>query len=208
MKKILLFILAAFVCSSIQATVVEIFTKDGRSFKSGLVSASDTLLVVQPVNGATNTTLRITPDMVKYYILDRVARVDVVGGKFVPSEKAQEKLSHRQDKVEKRIDRASNPNTVISKAFKSTGSICLGVGLPTAIAGGVLLGVGLSTSGSTAQHIENAATKAKCQMAGCVLLSSGAALTIVGIPLCVHGNRIAELNINYTGNGMGMAMNF
>ena len=208
MKKILLFILAAFICSSIHATMVEVFAKDGRSFKSSLVSASDTMLVVQPVNGAANTTLRVTPDMVRYYIIDRVARVDVVDGKFVPSDKAQEKLSQRNDRLEKRIERASNPNDVIARAFKGTGSVCIGVGLPTAIAGGVLLGIGLSTSGSTAQQIENAATKAKCQMAGCVLLSSGAALTIVGIPLCIHGNRIAELNFNYTGNGMGVAMNF
>jgi hypothetical protein len=36
----------------------------------------------------------------------------------------------------------------------------------------------------------------------------GAALTIVGIPLNVHGKRIAEMNINYTGNGAGLSFNF
>ena len=58
------------------------------------------------------------------------------------------------------------------------------------------------------EDAEKNATKGKCATAGCVLLPMGAALTIVGIPLNVHGKRIAEMNINYTGNGAGLSFNF
>ncbi len=36
----------------------------------------------------------------------------------------------------------------------------------------------------------------------------GAALTIVGIPLYVHGKRLGELSVKYEGIGAGITMNF
>lgn len=48
--------------------------------------------------------------------------------------------------------------------------------------------------------------KGNCTTAGCVLMPFGAALTVVGIPLCVKGKQLMELKVNYTGNGAGLAL--
>ena len=55
---------------------------------------------------------------------------------------------------------------------------------------------------------KNAEAKGKMQLAGCILLPVGASLTIVGIPLYAHGKKIINMNFNYTGNGVGLAMEF
>ena len=44
--------------------------------------------------------------------------------------------------------------------------------------------------------------------AGIILTSTGAALKIIGVPLYCYGKRIMTLNVNYTGNGAGLALNF
>jgi hypothetical protein len=46
------------------------------------------------------------------------------------------------------------------------------------------------------------------EMTGYILTPMGAALTIVGIPLYVHGKKMLQLDIQYTGNGAGVALNF
>ena len=63
-----------------------------------------------------------------------------------------------------------------------------------------------STSGKNATS--TILKKSQCAAAGYVLLPMGAALTVVGIPLHVQGKKIGQLNINYTGNGAGMSVNF
>jgi hypothetical protein len=46
------------------------------------------------------------------------------------------------------------------------------------------------------------------QNAGYLCTGAGAALTIVGIPLYCYGNHLMKLQINYTGNGAGVVVNF
>ena len=136
-------------------------------------------------------------------------------GKFVPDAKAQAKLAKKQaeNAAHAQIvsERAANPNLVIGNALKKTGSVCLGVGIPSLLVGTILVAYGTTGTVDLPKTVEDAeknATKGKCATAGCVLLPMGAALTIVGIPLNVHGKRIAEMNINYTGNGAGLSFNF
>lgn len=128
---------------------------------------------------------------------------------------------------------AANPNVEIGKAIKTTGIISMAVGLPCVIAGVTSLlyaeympnpTQGYTTSKELASkssdlkymsandyirqmEIYNGKVRT-ANNAGCILTSAGAALTIVGIPLYHCGKRIMTLDINYTGNGAGMALNF
>ena len=210
MKKFL-FILVAFVATTVMAhaaTVNATFT-NGQSMEGTLVSLTDTTVTIVPIYSVDHKEIVIKPERVKYFSISGIGRYDVVDGKFVPSAKAQAKLVKMQE--EKRSLAAANPNEVIAKAFKSTGGICMGIGIPSAIVGAILVGVGNSapdTSGKADEVAAKAKTRANCAAAGYVLLPMGAALTIVGIPLHAHGKKIGQLNVNYTGNGAGVSWNF
>lgn len=207
MKKILFLFAVLSISTLLEAATVEVSLKDGRTFQCSLVESSDTLLILSPMDGVVSTTMKITPDQVDHYIIDNSVRYNVVDGKFVRLDKTQQKAARAKHKS--LGVSAANPNDVIAQAFKSTGSFCIGFGVPCAIAGGALLAVGLSqSSGSAMDQLKQADMKSKLQIAGCVLLPAGAAMTLVGIPLCVQGKRIAEFNFNYTGNGLGVAMSF
>ena len=210
MKKFLFVMMAliATTVSALAATVTATFT-NGQSIEGTLVNLTDTTVTLVPIYSVDHKEIVIKPERVKYFSISGVGRYDVVDGKFVPSAKAQAKLDKMQE--QKRTLAAADPNQVIAKAFKSTGGVCMGIGIPSAIVGAILVGVGNSnpdTSGKPDEVAAKAKTRANCAAAGYVLLPMGAALTIVGIPLNVHGKRIAEMNINYTGNGAGLSFNF
>ena len=134
------------------------------------------------------------------YIIVRDGKIIFLSKKELRAEKKQ------QEKV-----LAQNPNYVIGKALKSTGGLALGIGVPSLLVGSILMAygnVGRVDFPKNSEENERNKTKDKCAAAGYVLLPVGATLTIIGIPLYVHGKRIAELNINYTGNGAGLALNF
>ena len=210
MKKIL-FIVVAFVVTVITAqaaTVTATFT-NGQSIEGTLISMTDTTVTLVPIYSVDHKEIVIKPERVRYFSISGIGRHNVEDGKFVPSAKAQAKLDKMQE--QKRTLAAANPNQVIAKAFKSTGGVCMGVGIPSLLVGTILVAygnTGLIALPKTTEDAEKNATKAKCSTAGCVLLPMGAALTIVGIPLHVHGKRIGELNVNYTGNGAGLSFNF
>ena len=210
MKKAL-FLLVAFIATVVMAhaaTVTATFT-NGQSMEGTLISMTDTTVTLVPIYSVDHKEIVIKPERVRYFSISGIGRYDVVDGKFVPSAKAQAKLDKMQE--QKRTLAAADPNQVIAKAFKSTGGVCIGIGIPSAIVGAVLVGIGNSspdTSGKADEVAAKAKTRANCAAAGYVLLPMGAALTIVGIPLHVHGKRIGELNVNYTGNGAGMSFNF
>lgn len=109
-------------------------------------------------------------------------------------------------KAEQTLKMSENPNCAIGKALKTSGSTalaigvpCLAAGLATCIAGNVMYvskyGTGLTT-------------KSQLLETSYYLLPIGASLTIVGIPLYVEGKKLIELKVNYTGNGIGLSMNF
>lgn len=128
--------------------------------------------------------------------------------------------------------RAANPNVELGKALKNTGVISMSVGIPCVAAGIASLvyanmlpnpTAGYTTSQSLANQnpnlqymsVDDYVTKlgeynGKVQAANCagyLLTGAGAALTIVGIPLYIYGKQMT-LNVNYTGNGAGLALNF
>ena len=211
MKKLLLVLVAIFALSiSAYAEYVVVSLNSGRSIEGNVVSRTDTTLVVEPVYAASHSTITFRPEGVRSFTISHVGRFNVVDGKFVPDAKTQarmEKLRIEQEAHAQIVsERAANPNLVIGNALKKTGGVCMGIGIPSAIVGAILVGVG--NSGTDSKDVSKLKTKANCAAAGYVLLPMGAALTIVGIPLNVHGKRIAEMNINYTGNGAGVSVNF
>ena len=97
----------------------------------------------------------------------------------------------------------SNPNEIIGRAFLSTGGVALGIGLPCFVAG-----IATCVAGNVNVTTSNIEQKANCVEASYYLFGVGASLTIISIPLIVHGRRIADMKVNYTGNGVGTTVNF
>lgn len=128
---------------------------------------------------------------------------------------------------------AADPNVEIGKALQTTGVISMSVGIPCVVAGVASLlyaellpnpTAGYTTSQALADQYKdleymsardyitkmedyNGKVRA-ANNAGLILTSTGAALTIIGVPLYCYGKRIMTLNVNYTGNGAGVALNF
>ena len=217
MKKFL-FILMAFAATTltVQATTVNVTFNQGNNIEGQLVDLNDTTLVIRSYFSATgDKELTIHPERVKYFHISGIGRYNVEEGKFVPDAKAQAKLEKTRGEREAHAklvsERAANPNLVIGNALKKTGNVCMGIGIPSVLVGTILVAygnTGLVDVPKTQADIDKNLAKGRCSTAGCVLLPMGAALTIVGIPLNVHGKRIAEMNINYTGNGAGLSFNF
>ena len=131
------------------------------------------------------------------------------------------------------ISRAANPNGEIGKALKNTGLISMSVGIPCVVAGVASLlyaefmpnpTAGYTTSQAQASQYKDLqymsaseyiakledynSKKRSASNAGYILTGAGASLTIIGVPLYCYGKRIITLNVNYTGNGAGLALNF
>lgn len=176
----------------------------GQELSGSLVENTDTTITIildnstRPlVFSAINIESGSLPDK---YILVRDGKIVFLSRQELRAEKKQ------QEKV-----LAQNPNYVIGKALKSTGGLALGIGVPSLLVGTILVAYGNAGIILEPKNMEQTKlnmTKGECAEAGYVLLPVGATLTIIGIPLYVHGKRIAELNINYTGNGAGLALNF
>ena len=200
MKKLLVILSLALIPLMAQAAKITVTLMNARNPIEGTVlSFTDTLVVMEP-KSAPGKTFVLPPDKVRYFIISGIGKYYSVDGKYVPDGKTQAKLDKAKQPEIERAYGINNLNEALAKAFKSTGGVCMGVGIPTLITGAVLVGIGNSGDPTT--------QKEKCATAGYVLMPMGAALTIVGVPLHVHGKRIAELNFNYTGNGAGMALNF
>lgn len=93
-------------------------------------------------------------------------------------------------------------NIAIGEAFEITGITALSIGVPC-------LAAGLSCC--IAAYLlpsYDLVIKTQCLNSSYYLFGAGASLTIVGIPLYVQGKKIMEMNINYTGNGAGLAFKF
>ena len=217
MKKIILVLTAIFALtiSAFAATVTVTFN-NGQSMEGTLVNLTDTTITMTPVYAVDHKEIVIKPERVRYFSISGVGRYTVEDGKFVADAKTKAKLEKKRIEQEAHAqivsERAANPNLVIGQALKKTGGVCMGIGIPSAIVGTILVAYGNTgtevTSKNAAEAAKTAESKGKCAAAGYVLLPMGAALTIVGIPLHVHGKRIMEMNINYTGNGAGISFNF
>jgi hypothetical protein len=127
--------------------------------------------------------------------------------------------------------RATDPNQTIANALKATGGISLGVGVPSLIAG-ISCFIAANSIQNPLDIYTDSPTEAKnneklkylstkeladrveeynrtynnLNMSGYILLPTGAALTIIGIPLIAFGNRI-DLEI-YMNNEIGAKIVF
>lgn len=216
MKKIFLAMMALIAMSiSAYAESINVRFLAGHSIEGEVVYRDDTLVRMIPYYYSTKDELRIVPAEVNFFEVSGIGRFYVQDGRFVPTAKAQERmekkeakhLAHERDvqvRVSRQLhDRAADPNAVIAHALKTTGAAAIGLGIPSLFVGTILVAVGNAPSAKI-----NPITRVNCATAGYVLMPFGAALTVVGIPLHVHGKRLAELKFNYTGNGAGIAMNF
>ena len=236
MKRFLFIIALIISATSIFAQdEVKVYAKDGLVMAGYFVCGTDSTYTIKSTND-------IRPYVIKQYGTDTVtfrmadiSYVHMYGKVFVPIDgkltaqeinkntKQTSIISHDQKLPSTYLPQPSNPNYVIGKALKSTGSVAIGVGVPCLVAGTILTAIGCSktevdlgngyiSEKELLDKIESitakSGSKAKAQLAGCILLPIGASLTIVGIPLYAHGKKIMTMNFNYTGNGVGLAMEF
>ena len=195
------------------AALVKVHFLTGLTMEGDLRYRDDTTIVMVPRNW--DKTLTVKPTEVSDFVISGMGRFYVDDGKFIPDAKTETKLEKKKANAREQLESshilASNPNEVIGRALKSTGTTAIGLGIPSLLVGTALIvygNTGIDEEAKTKAERDKIATKGKCSTAGCVLLPMGAALTIVGIPLYVHGKHIAELNINYTGNGAGLSVEF
>jgi len=58
------------------------------------------------------------------------------------------------------------------------------------------------------QYVDNYNVATNCAVAGEIMFPVGASMTLIAIPLCIKGKQLMNLNINYTGTGAGVAVEF
>lgn len=129
--------------------------------------------------------------------------------------------------------RAADPNVMVGKAMQKTGVITMSIGAPCVAAGvasllyanflpnptdGYTTSKELASQDLSLRYMSASEYVSKLQdyngkvraaeTAGYLLVGSGAALTIVGIPLYCYGKQLCTLNVNYTGNGAGVSVKF
>ena len=92
MKK-LFFVLTALVALtlSIHATTVSVYLTNGHSLDGKLIYHDDTLLVVEP-DVYRAKPIHFYPAKVRYFVISGIGRFDTVDDRFVPTEKALQKL--------------------------------------------------------------------------------------------------------------------
>lgn len=224
MKRFFL-LLAIIAPLAVCAETVTVTTKDGAVTNGNFVDGTNSTYTIS-CKGDT-----ITFRMQDIYEVCMYDKIFVpVDGELVALKSAK-KTDTQPTATNTYIARPANPNLVIGKAMKSIGGVSMGVGVPCMVAGAVMWAVGLNGTYSSMGDYTNLITNAgdysmkeivemgnqsmeknkkntTLMTAGICLTSVGGALTIVGIPLYVHGNKIMTMNLNYTGNGVGLAMQF
>jgi len=214
MKKFLTMMALIAISLSVHAVHVTVNFKAGQTIEGDLKYRDDTTIVMTPYYYGDKKPLTIKPVEVKDFTISGLGRFYAEEGKFVPDAKTQAKLEKKQAQAREQLGKnhllAADPNEVIGRALKSTGATAIGFGIPSLVAGAILVGIGnADPQGNTVSKIaSDQEMRSRCNTAGCVLLATGAALTIVGIPLYVHGKRIADFNVNYTGTGAGVSVEF
>lgn len=196
----------AIICACAQSVTIQF--NSGLTYYAHIMSISDTAIVVQSNNS--NAQITLVPERVNTIKLKNGDTYIPENGIFVLHSGQEMRDKANQYEEARMVD----PNYVIGKALKSTGGACLGLGIPAAIAGAILVGVGSKEVTMNAKmspkELVDAADEVRmrgnCKTAGYVLLPFGASLTIVGIPLSIKGKKIMELKVNYTGNGAGLAL--
>ena len=198
MKRILLlaFTTICIICC-VPAQNCTLIMTNGQILQGTLIDASDSTITFI-MEGAIQA-FTIPASRIKSGTLPQKGKIYVQEGKVIIQTGEDLKIVQKQEMVQ-------NPNYTLGRVMKICGGTslgmgvpCLAVGLATCIAGNV---IGVSKYGT------GLITKSQLLETSYYLLPIGASLTIVGIPLYVEGKKIMDLTINYTGNGVGLTMNF
>ena len=213
MKRLFFIIAVVFSASDIYSEEnVRVITNDAMEVEGIFINGTDSLYTIRCIDNNMRTYVikHYGSDTISFRIAD-IYEVHMYGkvfaplnGKLVVKKKNNGTQSINQDASATYRVSPSNPNYVVGKALKSTGTTCFGVGIPCMLAGAIMWGVGINKS----QDYTNFNSGIKITSAGMYLTAFGSALTVVGIPLCIHGKKIMEIDINYTGNGAGVALQF
>ena len=203
---------------------VKVTTSDGKVISGYFVIGTDTTYTIKCTDsyivnkyGADTITFRMT-DIRQVYMYNQTFvpyEGQLVAKKSITTKHGTEVavVSNGQQSTVY-TSKPGDPNYMIGKALKSTGGVAIGIGVPCAVAGAILLAAGKSAEKSlynpdnVSLNLKDIKSSSDLQLAGCILLPLGASLTIVGIPLYAHGKKIMTMNFNYTGNGVGLAMEF
>lgn len=209
MKRLFSFLAAVLMTSAMLAESVNVYLTNGKNISGVLIRHDANMLVIEP-NTIVKYEKKITPNEVLYYEISEEGRYVSKDGQFVFDESTKI-IPVAQDTVitakpiAKKAVMPSNPNEVIGRAMTTCGGVALGIGVPVLTVGTILTIAGhvMHTDGLLDPKTK---TKQRCCEAGCYLMPIGASLTIIGIPLMVEGRKIMDLKINYTGNGVGLAL--
>ena len=223
MKRILLILaLAVSAIATFAQDPVKVTTSDGKVISGYFVIGTDTTYTIKCTDHY--ITNKYGTDTITFRMAD-IREVYMYNKTFVPYEGKLVAKKSVTSKLGTEVAIVSNgnqstiytskpgdPNYMIGKALKSTGGVAIGIGVPCTVAGTILLAVGKSMQKSIdytkLEDVKRSIKGSDLQLAGCILLPLGASLTIVGIPLYAHGKKIMTMNFNYTGNGVGVAMQF
>ena len=225
MKRILLILaLAVSAIATFAQDPVKVTTSDGKVISGYFVIGTDTTYTIKCTDhyitnkyGTDTITFRMA-DIREVYMYNKT--FVPYEGKLVAKKSVTSKLGTEVAVVSNGqqstiyTSKPGDPNYMIGKALKSTGSVAIGIGVPCAVAGAILLAAGKSAEKSlynpdnVSLNLKDIKSSSDLQLAGCILLPLGTSLTIVGIPLYAHGKKIMTMNFNYTGNGVGLAMQF
>ena len=207
MKKILFLLVALTATLCVNAERCSIL-KVGKYWNNQyeLISITDTTLTVVEMKDSVTVTYP-AKNLVEVFLPERKLRYYSFNGKLVTEAEMQTARLQADEAERKRYDimRANNPNYAVGQAMRGVAKGSLLIGIPSLITGTILLGYGL---GMQKNHplSRDSEKYADCATAGMVLFPIGASLTIVGIPLSLEGKELMRLNINYTGNGAGIAL--
>ena len=203
MKKLFFIILTVLVPMLSQATSIKATLKTNQVVEGTLLSFSDTLVVMKTIFYHEKM-LELTPENVNYFYISGVGQFDVENGEFVPHDKEKVKLEREKAKKKEELKRVANPNLTIGRALKTSGATFMAIGVPC-LATGVITCIAGHAIYATSS---NAKTKSNLIETSYYLLPIGATLTIIGVPIFIEGKKIVDLNVKYTGNGAGIALNF
>ena len=212
MKRILLILaLAVSAIATFAQDPVKVTTSDGKVISGYFVIGTDTTYTIKCTDHY--ITNKYGTDTITFRMAD-IREVYMYNKTFVPYEGKLVAKKSVTSKLGTEVAIVSNgqqstiytskpgdPNYMIGKALKSTGSVALALGVPCLVTGSILMAVGYEAD-------LDMITKNQVVTASCILFPIGASLTIVGIPLYAHGKKIMTMNFNYTGNGVGVAMQF
>lgn len=217
--KRLIFIIAVVFATTILAaqTNVKVTTNDGVTTSGYFVEGTDSIYTIrhQVDKGGHYGFDTLSFRMQDIYEVKMYGKVLVPeNGKLVLKKNPQNDKTTNYASVDTYRAKPSNPNLVIGKALKTTGSTAIGVGVPCLVAGAVMWHFGLKntvedmTSDPMNLTVDKTMSGCRLASAGICLAAIGGTLTVVGIPLHIHGKKIMTMNFNYTGNGAGVALQF